>query len=214
MAEQAHAAMAMPRDRIAVIANPPALAGAAADGLVLPAGRFVLGVGRLARQKRWDRALAAFAALDDRDLTLVIAGEGEERGALEAQARALGIEGRVWMPGYVADPGPAMQAAALVLLTSDFEGVPGVLREAVALGTPVVATDASVAVREIVGPDRGSVVAREDVPGLVAAIGDWLARARPEVPAGTEEDSVAAYLALFGELIRERVQSRHLPHSH
>ncbi|GAA0738346.1 glycosyltransferase [Sphingomonas japonica] len=201
MAREAEAAMAMPHDRIAVIANPPPTALSDAAPIALPQGRFVLGVGRLARQKRWDRALAAFALLPDRDLSLLIAGEGDARGALEAQARTLGIADRVTLPGYVADPLPAMRAAALVLLTSDFEGVPGVLREAIALGTPVVATDASVAVREIVGPDQGSVVAREDAAGLVAAIGEWLERPRPEVPVGREEDSIDAYLALFDEVI-------------
>jgi glycosyltransferase involved in cell wall biosynthesis len=95
-----------------------------------------------------------------------------------------------------------------VVLTSDYEGVPGVLREALSVGTPVVATDSSPAVREIVSdPALGSVVERDDTYGLVAALDRWLGegavRPAPVPPPG--EDSAARYLALFDAMVSARV---------
>ena len=86
------------------------------------------------------------------------------------------------LPGHVADPAPVIARAAALALVSDFEGVPGVLRESLAVGTPVISTDSSVAVREIVGDAAlGTVVTVDDQAALIAAL-DYLlmpGRARP-----------------------------------
>src|SRR5690606_14298449 len=188
--------------RIHVIPNPPTLPG---DGtaLDLPFARFVVGVGRLAPQKRWDRALSALARIADKDVGLVLLGEGPEREALARQAAALGISGRVTMPGHVVDPLPIVERAAVLALTSDFEGVPGALREALSVGTPVVTTDSSVAIREIVTtPEQGTIVAPDDADALVAALDHWLApdRQRP-APLAPQGDPAGDYLALFDQLV-------------
>jgi glycosyltransferase involved in cell wall biosynthesis len=204
MAAVARETMRLPADRLSVIANPPPVSrGVAAP---LPDATFVLGVGRLEPQKRWDRLIAAFARLDRADLHLVILGEGSRRAALEAQIADLGLRDRVSLPGHV-DPTLAYPRAALVALTSDFEGVPGVLREALAAGTPVVTTDSTVAVREIVtAPDLGTIVPREDGESLLAALAHWL---RPEakrpapVPLPGARSS-EEYLALFDRLVAAR----------
>jgi glycosyltransferase involved in cell wall biosynthesis len=201
MADAAAREMRMPGARIAVIANPPALPRADAAPVALP-DRYLLGVGRLAAQKRWDRAVSALPRLADRSLPLVILGEGHQREALVALANRLAVADRLILPGHVADPLPAMAGAVAVVLTSDFEGVPGVLRESLGVGTPVIATDSSVAIREIVGrPDQGSIVARDDPAALVAALDHWLTpgRARP-VPAMVTGDPAGDYLALFDSL--------------
>lgn len=204
MADEAACAMAVPRASVAVIANPPALPIPGVALPELPAGRFVLGVGRLVAQKRWDRLIAALPLLADPDVALVILGEGSARAALSAQIAALGLAARVTLPGHAPDPLPAIARAEAVVLVSDFEGVPGALREALALGTPVVTTESSVAVREIVtGLDLGTIVAADDEAALVAALDHWLTpgRARPAVVAQIGEEAADEYLALFDQLV-------------
>ena len=206
MAEEAMREMGMPAERVSVIANPPALPRPDAAPVALPEGRYLIGVGRLEPQKRWDRLIAALPRLADREVKLVILGEGGARAALEAQAATLGLGERVTMPGHAGDPLPALRGATVAVLTSDFEGVPGVLREALSVGTPVVATESSVAVREIVAsPELGSVVARDDADALVAAIDHWL---RPDAerpaPVMAGGDPIAEYLALFDRLVQPK----------
>ena len=202
MANEAQAAMHLPPARLRVIANPASSTRRDAPSIALPGGRYILGVGRLAAQKRWERLIAALPKLADPAVKLMILGDGDERAALEAQAAALGLAHRVLLPGYAADPLPAVAAATVVALTSDFEGVPGVLREAASVGTPVVTTESSVAVREIVGAG-GSVVPVGDEAALVAALDLWLApgavRPQPRADAG---DPIGDYLALFDALAR------------
>ncbi|QNA85995.1 glycosyltransferase [Sphingomonas sp. So64.6b] len=208
MATEAAAAMAMPAERISIIANPPARAIVGAALPDLPQGRFILGVGRLVPQKRWDRLIDALARLADPAINLVILGEGEERAALEAQIASLGLGDRVRLPGHAADPLPVIGRAALVALVSDFEGVPGVLREALALGTPVVATESSVAVREIVtGPALGTIIPADDAAALVGALDHWLVpgRIRPAPVPQPGENASDAYLALFDRLVERAV---------
>ena len=188
-------------DRVSVIANPPAQARPDAASVVLPPGRPILGVGRLAPQKRWDRMIDALGQLQP-DVSLTILGEGPLRAALTEQAAAAGLAGRVHLPGQVGNPFAAMQAARLVALTSDFEGVPGVLREALSVGTPVVATESSEAIAEIIDrPALGTIVPRDDPAALVAALSHWLDAPRPEPVAMPGSDSAQRYLALFDRLV-------------
>lgn len=207
MAREAIDEMQMPPDRVSVIANPPAERIADATPLALPKGRYIVGVGRLEPQKRWDRLIAALPRLADPDIHLLLLGEGSARAGLEAQVARLGLGDRVTMPGHASDPLPALKHATVAALTSDFEGVPGVIREALSQGTPVVATEASVAVRELIdSPMLGTVVAREDGEALVAALDHWLepGRTRP-VPREDHGDPVGDYLALFSRLARQRI---------
>lgn len=210
-ADAAAAAMHLAREAVPVIPNPPARPIPGATMPPLPAGRFILGVGRLAPQKRWDRLVAALPRLADQGVALVILGEGPERTALEAQVRALGVAARVHLPGHAADPFPVMARAAVVALTSDYEGVPGVLREALAVGAPVVATDSSPAVAEIIfDAALGTIVRRDDPVALVAALDRWLvgdaARPAPVTPPGA--DSARRYLALFDALVTSAATDR------
>lgn len=188
--------------RVSVIPNPPPPPRPGGSLPPLPA-RFVLGVGRLAPQKRWDRLLAVMPHLPG--VELVLAGEGPERAALEHQAHGLGV--KLHLLGHIADPLPLMARAALLALTSDFEGVPGVLGEALSVGTPVVATDASPAVAEIVAsPALGTVVPRNDPAALVAALAHWLdpATARPAQQPRPGADSAERYLRLFDRVAGRR----------
>lgn len=189
------------RGRINIIPNPPTAAPPGAAPIALPPGPVILGVGRLVPQKRWDRLIRALPELPGAHLMLL--GEGAERPDLEALARDLGVADRVGMPGHAVSPLDAMAQASVVALPSDFEGVPGVLREALSVGTPVVATESSPAVREIVtGPTQGDIIARDDHPALVKALRHRLVPGAPR-PAPVPQpgaDSVARYLALFDRL--------------
>ncbi|OAN65455.1 glycosyltransferase [Sphingomonas sp. TDK1] len=207
MAREAIAEMAIPADRVSVIANPPAERIADAEAMALPVGRYIVGVGRLEPQKRWDRLIAALPRLADPSIRLLLLGEGSARAALQAQIDRLGLGERVTMPGHAGDPLPALKGATVAALTSDYEGVPGVIREALSQGTPVVATEASVAVRELIdSPAVGTVVPREDRDALVSALNHWLepGRARP-APRADKGDPVGDYLALFSRLARQRI---------
>ncbi|MGN6269215.1 MAG: glycosyltransferase [Sphingomonas sp.] len=207
MANEAARLMAFPPARISIIANPPARHIDDAEPTPLPDGHFLLGIGRLEPQKRWDRLIRAMDALAARDARLVILGEGTDRPALEALIAQLGLGDRVSLPGHAHDPQPAMRRAAAVVLVSDYEGVPGVLRESLSLGTPVVTTESSVAVREIV-PDGtlGDVVPRDDPAALVAALDRWLDPAQPRPRAIPEpgHDAAKRYLDLFDHLVAAR----------
>lgn len=206
MAEEASRMMGIPRAMVSVIPNPPPRQAIGAAAPLVPNGRFLVGVGRLAPQKRWDRLIDAFADIDDRDVSLMILGEGAERSTIESQIAGYGLGDRVRLPGHVDDPTPTIARATALALVSDFEGVPGVLRESLAVGTPVVATDSSVAVREIVTSAAvGSVVAPGDAAGLVAALEHWLApgRSRPVPVPQPGEDAATAYLDLFDETVLE-----------
>ncbi|MCM8732517.1 glycosyltransferase [Hephaestia sp. GCM10023244] len=200
MADEARQFMGFPADRISVIANPLARHAVDPAPLRLPEGRFILGIGRLERQKRWDRLILAMRSLRAIDATLVILGEGSMRPALEWLVAQHGLEDRVSLPGHRLDPRPAMRRASVVALVSDYEGVPGVLRESLSLGTPVVTTDSSVAVREIVTcASQGNVVPLDNPPALAAALDRWLdpAQLRP-VPAQVKDACASQrYLDLF-----------------
>jgi glycosyltransferase involved in cell wall biosynthesis len=110
----------------------------------------VLAVGTLKAIKDYATLLAAFSQLRQKvDARLLILGEGECRNALEALTRQLGIEASVFMPGFTQDPSPYYQHADLHVLSSTGEGLPTVIIEALATGTPVVSTDCPSGPREI-----------------------------------------------------------------
>lgn len=115
----------------------------------------ILGIGRLAEQKNFPMLIRAFAALrQNREARLMILGQGPERQKLEALAKATGYGGDIALPGFVDNPFAYMGAAAIVALSSNWEGLPTVLIEAMACGTPVVATDCPSGPAEILEAGR------------------------------------------------------------
>jgi glycosyltransferase involved in cell wall biosynthesis len=213
MADEAVAMMGIGRDRVSVIANPPAPTNVGPPTPPIAGSDYLIGIGRLVPQKRWDRVITALAQVARRDVKLLILGEGETRQALEKQIDSLGLRDRVRMPGYSANPLPALAEARALVLTSDFEGVPGVVQEALAVGTPVVATESSVAIRELItDSSQGSVLPIGDASALIAALDHWLVvgRSRPDPVAQRGEDSVERYIRLFEELVLEHSLSRGL----
>lgn len=137
----------------------------------------VLGVGRLVPQKDFGTLIEAFSRLSvPQDARLLIAGDGPERSALERRCYQLGIEKKVQFLGYVEDPLPLIAAADVFVLTSQWEGFPNVLVEALSLGTSVVSSDCQSGPREILGRDEyGRLVPVGDVDGFAQVIGEVLA---------------------------------------
>jgi glycosyltransferase involved in cell wall biosynthesis len=99
-------------------------------------------VGRLSPEKGVDVLLRALAGVATKfpHVKLVIVGDGQERGRLQAQAMTLGIGDRVIFTGYTEAPGAYLVAADVVVMPSRSEGTANALLEAMALGRPIVAT--------------------------------------------------------------------------
>jgi glycosyltransferase involved in cell wall biosynthesis len=123
----------------------PTQGEAVRTALNLPAGAIVIGsVGRLEHQKRFDLLIEAFAAVRRRwpEARLLIAGDGSQRDALAALVAARGLESSCILAGHRTDIIEVVQALTLFVQSSDYEGTPNAVLEAMALGAPVVATTA------------------------------------------------------------------------
>lgn len=129
----------------------------------------ILGAGRLTLQKDFPTLLRAFAELrGKRPCRLIILGEGRQRQSLLELGRELGVTEDLALPGFTPNPYAYMGRADLFVLSSRWEGSPNVLTEAMALGTPVVATDCPS------GP--GELLEQGRIAPLVP-VGDWRALA-------------------------------------
>lgn len=103
----------------------------------------IVAVGRLDKQKRHDLLINAYYKAYGRnsDTKLVIYGEGEERANLEQRIRELGIEEKVVLAGITEHVVEKIRSAKMFVLSSDYEGMPNALLEAMAAGLPVISTD-------------------------------------------------------------------------
>ncbi len=128
-------------------------------------------VGRLAPIKRVDLLIAAFARAraEVPAARLLIVGDGDERPALEALARASAAATAIRFAGYRDDPAEVFAAADAAVLSSDNEGTPVSLIEAGACGLPAVATDVG-GVAEVLGSDCGLLAPAGDAAALGSAL--------------------------------------------
>lgn len=103
----------------------------------------IVSVGRLEKQKNHELLIKAFSMLDKKfnDYKLIIYGEGNERDNLENLLKTHKLEDRVLLPGKVDDIKYQIYDTTLFVLSSDYEGMPNALMEAMALGLPVISTD-------------------------------------------------------------------------
>jgi glycosyltransferase involved in cell wall biosynthesis len=133
----------------------------------------LLSVGRLNPQKNHALLLSAFAQAELAALgaQLLLAGKGELRDELQAQAAALGIAENVHFLGVRKDVPALLGAADLFVLASRYEGNPLVVMEAMAAGRAVVATAVG-CVPELVGPETGRLVPPGDAAALGVALGE------------------------------------------
>lgn len=102
----------------------------------------IVTVGRLTKQKNHKALIAAYAKIADEIADdLIIYGDGELRDELVSYAESLGVAHRVLLPGVVDNVECVINNAKLFVLSSDYEGMPNALMEAMALGVPSVSTD-------------------------------------------------------------------------
>lgn len=138
---------------------------------------FVIGaVGRLERQKRFDLLIQAFAALRERHsrIRLLVAGDGSLRHELEAMLTQHGLGGVCRLVGQVDDMVEFHHALDLLVQSSEYEGTPNVVLEAMAMETPVVATDVGGTSELMRSTVDGIIVPAGDVRALVNAVGGVL----------------------------------------
>lgn len=210
----------IPRGRIVAIYNPVVderIVGAATEIPDHPWMQqddvpVVLGVGRLEWRKGFATLVRAFARVRrQRPLRLMILGGGKtakgeaaDRLELEALARKLGAEDDVALPGFKLNPFAYMARASVFVLPSVYEGLPGVLIQAIACGCPVVSTDCPTGPREILEGGRyGPLVPVGDDEAMAEAIARILdaptpaALLRRRAQDFSVEAAVSNYLALF-----------------
>ena len=170
----------IPRKRISRIYNPVVSADIAELARAVPDHPWVsddghpviLSAGRLARAKDFPTLLRAFSQVSrNRDVRLMILGEGSQRRRLEKTIRKMGLQEKVSLPGWVPNPYAFMSRASLFVLSSKLEGLGNVLIEAMACGCPCVSTDCPAGPAEIVDNGRfGPLVPVGDDSALAAAM--------------------------------------------
>lgn len=183
----------------------PAQVPAARRSLGAVDGEILIGsVGRLETQKRFDLLIDAFASLasDFPSARLVIAGDGSLRQPLEARAMATGLGRRIQLVGHT-DVLPFHHALDLFVQSSEYEGTPNVVLEAMAMETPLLATDVG----------GTAELAQDGVHGLIVPTGSAraLADAMREAltdPAGAKHRVLAARARVETELSFERRMAR------
>lgn len=157
-------------DRTRVVPNPHVTEDMLADPPPrLPGPPRLLTAGRMVPQKRFDLLLRAFAHLEHADARLTILGDGPLRNELENLARSLGVADRVDMPGFDSEIIGWIRRSDLVVMSSDYEGLPGVLIRALACNVPVVTTDSFLAARDLLGKAPGCAIVPTADPGALAA---------------------------------------------
>jgi glycosyltransferase involved in cell wall biosynthesis len=138
----------------------------------------LLGAGRLVKQKRFDRFVSILARLRNQfhlNVRGVIVGpspdDGSVREELEGQAGKLGLmPDGVEFRGAVSDMAPLYQETSVCVLTSDHEGTPNVLLEAMASGLPIVASRVGGVPGIVQHQQTGFLVEPEDLHGFIAAL--------------------------------------------
>ena len=165
----------------------------------------ILSIGRLTSQKNFTLLIKAFSLLlKSREARLIILGKGELQKELENLTIELNIRDKVSFPSFVKNPFMWMKNSSLFVLSSDYEGLPGTLIQAMACGTPVVSTDCPSGPKEILENGQwGRLVPMRDVESLSRAMAATLdEEAHPDVALRAQyfdvNHGVDGYLKVLG----------------
>ena len=132
----------------------------------------ILGIGRLTKQKNFELLINAFALVrDNRPAKLIIMGGGSRKKKLIKQAERLGVADDVDLPGFNPNPYSMLHHASLFVLSSNWEGSPNALTEALAVGCPAISTDCPSGPRETLQEGKyGPLVPINDNKAMAGAI--------------------------------------------
>ena len=105
--------------------------------------KVIIGAGRLNEQKNFPLLISSFAQIAEKfpEYKLVIYGKGGLLESLKSLAEEKGVGDRVEFPGFATNMPEILEKASMFVLSSDYEGMPNALMEAMALGVPCVSTD-------------------------------------------------------------------------
>lgn len=194
----------------------PETRSALREQLKLPQGPLVVFTGRLVHVKGLDVLLDAWRLVNEQvpGAHLLLLGDGEERAALEAQAKRLGLDGRVTFYGNATDVAPFLRAADAYVLCSRTEGLPVSLLEAMASGLPIVATRVGGMAQVLDDGVTGRLVPVEDAAALGRGLSEalilpeahqWGERARQQVAEHYSLEAVAdRYIAMYEALLKQK----------
>ena len=140
--------------------------------------KVIVGAGRLTMQKNFSLLINSFAEIcnDFPEYKLEIYGEGPLKESLINETKNLGIREKVIFKGYVNNLGDCIQDTSLFVLSSDFEGMPNALMEAMALGLPVISTDCPAGGSKVLIENKinGVLVPIKDIEALKKEIANML----------------------------------------
>lgn len=162
----------------------------------------IVAVGRLNKVKNYPMLIKAFSKIADidKEYKLFIYGEGEERINLDSLIKKFGLDGRVQLCGFVRNIADYIKNAKIYVLTSDYEGMPNSLMEAMSLGLACISTDCeSGSPRELISNQRGILVPT----GNVDILADSLKRL-------IQNDSVAKVIAQNAVTVRNEFSENNI----
>ena len=220
VADNAALKLGIPRERISRIHNPADIAEIELLARAVPDHPWmsdddppiILSAGRLARVKDFPTLLRAFRQVSrNREVRLIILGEGSWRNRLGNMIRKMGLQEKVSLPGWVSNPYAFMSRASMFVLSSKFEGLGNVLIEALACGCPCVSTNCPAGPAEILDNGRfGPLVPVGNDSALAAAM-ERVLDSPPDkdaLLARAQEFSFDASVELYERMILNLVRER------
>lgn len=181
-----------------VIPNPVDLGNRKGLGLRSKKIKEIVSVGRLMPQKNQMLLIRAFEEIHHKypEYVLTIYGEGPMREKLTEEIERLGIQEYVKLPGSMKNVIDKISHAELFVLTSDYEGMPNALIEAMCLGLPVISTSVSGATDLIHSGKNGILIKLNDKNALVKAMQDLFTDHKLRLELGRNAEKIAEQLTL------------------